>query len=595
MNITVDEKLNLIENYENDKDVLLLKICKLFNYAQPNSNVNINDNVYKDLNIYNDKSVFNTINYSKTLYGEYTLKYWLDNPILDTTLLKMRQNNIRMISKNKKLRNGIISKLEEIRDSETKVLWFWEDLTDEIKSLYDIIYFNLPIVSNRLNSSEIVLNGMNIYKIFGAPIFSVFIPIITFIIPLIIFYIYNPKVSFKSMVLNVYNSFSLMFRLIEKFNFGTKTKYMTIIMTCIYVFLYLQSGYYTIKQSIDTNRIINTLHKKINNIGNFVKNTIDIWTMCKDSGLVLSNIDEEIVYFKEMFSGDIFDDTNIRLLSNKGKVLSVYWRFMNDKDKLIKLLKYIGEIDNYIGLEKLYSSGYCFSRYMNSNTPYISIKGMRHPMLNNPKENSITLGGSCSRNMLITGPNKSGKSFFIKSLAISVLLSQTLGIAPCRRIKLVPFNVINSYLHIPDSIGHSSLFEAEMYRAKEHIEKLKNTDGISFIIMDEIFTSTNFVEGYSSAYAITKRLSQFENSISIITTHFTGLNVLEKETNGDIKNYKFVIEKGDDGNIIYEHKLRKGYSKQYIALDLLKDEGFDKEIIEDAQKTCDELQNKYFV
>ena len=54
--------------------------------------------------------------------------------------------------------------------------------------------------------------------------------------------------------------------------------------------------------------------------------------------------------------------------------------------------------------------------------------------------------------------------------------------------KITPFSIINSYLHIPDSIGHSSLFEAEMYRSKDHINILKKlNNGFAFIIMDEIF------------------------------------------------------------------------------------------------------------
>ena len=176
------------------------------------------------------------------------------------------------------------------------------------------------------------------------------------------------------------------------------------------------------------------------------------------------------------------------------------------------------------------------------------------------------------KNLLITGPNKSGKSIFIKSVATSILFSQTIGITPAFKFTSTPFKTINSYLHIPDITGKASLFEAEMYRAKDHIEELNSMskDDFSFIIMDEIFTSTNYVEGYSAAYSICKKLCNYENSISIITTHFTGLHKIEEETDGKIVNYKFVIDRDEDGNIIYEHKLREGYSEQYIALELLK-------------------------
>ena len=59
--------------------------------------------------------------------------------------------------------------------------------------------------------------------------------------------------------------------------------------------------------------------------------------------------------------------------------------------------------------------------------------------------------------------------------------------------------------------------------------------------MDELFSSTNYVEGYSAAYAILKTLSKEKNSLSLITTHYTDLTKLEKTTNKRITNYSFNI------------------------------------------------------
>ncbi len=271
---------------------------------------------------------------------------------------------------------------------------------------------------------------------------------------------------------------------------------------------------------------------------------------------------------------------------------------MNNKERLVNILKYIGEIDVYLSLSKLYNSyrnsenRYCFVKYIKSDRPYVKVKDIWHPNLNrDPTTNSVTLGRK-NKNLLITGPNKSGKSIFIKSLATSILFSQTIGIVPAFKFTFTPFKTINSYLHIPDITGKASLFEAEMYRAKEHIARLNNMnkDEFSFIIMDEIFTSTNYVEGYSAAYSICKKLSNYNNSISIITTHFTGLNKIEEETDGNIVNYKFVIDRDENNDIIYEHKLRRGYSEQYIALELLKNNDFDKDVIDDAIKMCNILK-----
>jgi DNA mismatch repair ATPase MutS len=154
--------------------------------------------------------------------------------------------------------------------------------------------------------------------------------------------------------------------------------------------------------------------------------------------------------------------------------------------------------------------------------------------------------------------------------------------------------MIETYLHIPDSKGCSSLFEAEMFRSKEYIEKIKNLDKdkFSFIVLDEIFSSTNFVEGFSGAYSILKKISSFSNTLSITTTHYTDLEILEKDTKGKIINYKFEVDHNENNEIIFNYKLNKGTSRQYIALELLKKNGFDDDVIEDAINMCKKITHK---
>ena len=154
--------------------------------------------------------------------------------------------------------------------------------------------------------------------------------------------------------------------------------------------------------------------------------------------------------------------------------------------------------------------------------------------------------------------------------------------------------MIETYLHIPDSKGSSSLFEAEMFRSKDYIEKIKSMDknDFSFIVLDEIFSSTNYVEGFSGAYSIIKKISSFENTLSITTTHYTDLEVLEKDTKGKVVNYKFEVDYDKENNILFNYKIKRGISRQYIALDLLKKNNFDEDIIKDAIEMCNKLKNK---
>ena len=150
---------------------------------------------------------------------------------------------------------------------------------------------------------------------------------------------------------------------------------------------------------------------------------------------------------------------------------------------------------------------------------------------------------------------------------------------------------INTYLNIPDSKGKESLFEAEMRRSLEFLNILKKLDKnkFSFVIMDEIFSSTNPDEGISGAYAIANNMSKYLNNMCMITTHYSYLSKLEKT--GKFRNYKIPIKRDNENNIVYTYKLEPGISNQYIALELLKKKGFDKNIVDDALTICKKIND----
>jgi DNA mismatch repair ATPase MutS len=154
---------------------------------------------------------------------------------------------------------------------------------------------------------------------------------------------------------------------------------------------------------------------------------------------------------------------------------------------------------------------------------------------------------------------------------------------------VTPYTFINSQINIPDCKGKASLFEAEMYRCKSNIDALKgiNSSDFAFLGMDEIFNSTNPVEGIAGAYAIISYIAKLPNVSSIVTTHYLYLTKLKKECS-NITTYKMNILQ-QDNKIKFPYLLKRGISRQYIALDLLKLNGFDNDILEVAQNVKDKL------
>ena len=197
-------------------------------------------------------------------------------------------------------------------------------------------------------------------------------------------------------------------------------------------------------------------------------------------------------------------------------------------------------------------------------------------------------------NIIITGPNAAGKSTFIKSVALALLLSQTLGIAPVQNMNMTCFSYLSTYLNIPDTKGEKSLFQAEMEQVNEHIDKLKELkeNQFSFIIMDELFNSTNFYEGVSGAYAVGKKLAQHPNNMTILTTHYGYLTKLTRT--GYYDNYHFDAELKDN-NVICDYKIKPGKNDKGIALELLRLKGFDKEMSKDAYEVYEDFMDIFLV
>lgn len=613
--LTIEDKIELLYELENNKEKLIININKLIGVNNNNNDSVVKDNLYLDLEIFKDNkmktedSIFKKINYTTTLFGECYYINTLKNPIVNITEIKLKQKYIKNILENNNLYNLININLKELNNIESELLWFWQEREDHINSLFDLVYFNFPnlnFINNFLNDNDIILSIVNWYKIIITPASTISTPILSLLIPLVFFKFNKIKINFKQMVDILINKCISFDKFERIFGDNIFSKLIAFMSGMIYLIFYVHTSYNSVKMSTNINKFISMLHKKLNLVSTFINNTENIVLCCQNNNNKLicnkefNNLSKNINLFKNLFNNNLFKNEPT-FINNKGLILSTYNKFINNKNELLLIIKFIGKIDLYHSVTYLIrkhsklNNKICLSKFINkSNYPILDINNVWHPYLNNnPKKNSIKLSKKV-RNILITGPNAAGKSTFIKTVAINILLSQTLGISCSDEFKLTPFNLIDTYLHIPDCKGKESLFEAEMFRCKRHIDKVKNLKNNQFIffIMDELFSSTNYVEGYSAAYAILKTLSKEKNSLSLITTHYTDLTKLEKTTNKRITNYSFNISRDKDNNIKYSYKIKKKLSKQYIALELLKNNNFNSEIIDIAIKESKKLLKK---
>jgi len=195
---------------------------------------------------------------------------------------------------------------------------------------------------------------------------------------------------------------------------------------------------------------------------------------------------------------------------------------------------------------------------------------------------------SLEKNLIITGPNASGKTTQLKTTAINIIFTQQFGVGFYEACDLAPYTHIHSYLNIPDTSGRDSLFQAEARRCKEIIDVIDAASSGSrhFCIFDELFSGTNAEEATSASYGFLKYLQKHENVDFILTTHFVKLCKKVKKNQGAglrIANFKMDATLGcvEDTNndIQFSYKLVKGISKIKAARLILIQMGFPDEIV----------------
>ena len=593
----IDKKLRkerqTIENYVQRNETLyhndiinkLLDSIPLFD-----SNMHIGDNVYTDAEFFDsfspkdNNTLFNvfTDQNIKLIGGKSFSKRFLEKPLYNYDVLHTRIEYLR--NKESNLITENIELWDNMKKYEPNILWLFEEREQYIEDLMNIVYFRLFFLKS-LNKSPQAITFYNIYRIILSPLIGILSPIVYFFIPfLILTWKFGIKMDFKTYLKIMYqtltNSSMSLFT-----SQGSTLKYVSIISNLFTLIFYFQGIFNSIEISKTLHRLCKVIIDKFNGVVKYLKAANTIITKYWDDTIFGSFIKEKTDIFKTDENDYInkFIVLDFSYFSNFGKQLHTYKFIDKDIIKSILLKSYILDFVRGCVLFKTKKEFEYVEYDIENATPNTQIKGLRHPCLDSSKvvSNDCIIG---PKNIIITGPNAGGKSTFIKSILVNTLLTQLIGITTSNFCKTTLYKNLTSQINIPDCKGYESLFEAEMHRCSKNLNLLSgsnDSENFTLIVMDEIFNSTNPVEGIAGAYAIAKKISSYPNCILIFTTHYIYLTKLAKLEAGRFINYRMNVINEND-TIIFPYKLEKGFSRQYIALELLRKNGFDEEIINDA-------------
>ncbi len=592
-------------------------VCNINEYFKTPIYYN-NDKCELKKNIITDLELINTVD--ETSEPIYSYCFNNDNDVskkITEQITKYYTTDVQFLKDNQKLIKSYIppeNRYTKISPKYKNIIDIWNELKIDTGFKEKYYYIDWDLIEF-LNKSEIFLQFMSIYNLFS-PIFSLMVPIIILIIPFFIL-----KMKGLPLSINEY---------IEVLKFVAQTNAIGKLFTVnfseinaqekIYIFIsaafYLFSIYQNVMVCVRFNNNMKTIHNHFNEIRVYLDNT-------------LASIDNYLCYTSDLSSFEKFNDIlkskrqMLEHINNKIKSISEYSLYNIGKCKEIgRILKYFYELHTDTEYEDaiMYSIGFngyidCieglqsniaerkinFATFIKENKKSV-IKNSYYACLsrssrdknesanneltnnkNGKNEDQLAVKNTIKfkKNLIITGPNASGKTTILKSTLINIILTQQFGCGFYAAAKMAPFKHIHCYLNIPDTSGRDSLFQAEARRCKEILDVInENKNDTHFCVFDELYSGTNPEEAETSATAFMMYLQKYKNVSSLLTTHFVKVCKKLDKIKG-IQNCKMVSEKNGH-KIKYTYKLELGISEVKGGINVLTEMNYPKEIIDNT-------------
>ncbi|WDV44352.1 DNA mismatch repair protein [Clostridiaceae bacterium M8S5] len=202
---------------------------------------------------------------------------------------------------------------------------------------------------------------------------------------------------------------------------------------------------------------------------------------------------------------------------------------------------------------------------------YMKARDIGHPLLTGNRVcNDLEIDDK-TKVLLITGSNMSGKSTYLRTAGINLVLAYA-GAPVCAKDFSCSIFSICTCMRVKDDLEKNiSSFYAELLRIKKIVDASEQKK--IFFLLDEVFKGTNSYDRHEGAKILIKKLMS-NKAIGLVSTHDLELEVLEKESNKTIRNYHFE-EYYKDNKIYFDYKLKSGISTTRNALYLIKMIGID--------------------
>ncbi|MDU3673011.1 MAG: MutS family DNA mismatch repair protein [Staphylococcus epidermidis] len=252
------------------------------------------------------------------------------------------------------------------------------------------------------------------------------------------------------------------------------------------------------------------------------------------------------------------------------------------QEEVMTCYDYISILDNHysIAMYQHTLTHYCYPK-INHNINGFQMKSIIHPLLD--EENAIANTIDISNHILLTGSNASGKSTFMKAVALNLILAQSIQTATAHSFIYQPGYVMTSMANADDVLSGDSYFMSEL----KSIRRLFNTHQCNkiYCFIDEIFKGTNTTERIAASESVLSYLDNQKAYQVIAATHDVELSTLLENT---YNNYHF-NESIQENSIFFDYKIKPGKANTRNAIELLRITQFPIDIYQRAQQNIRNL------
>ena len=419
------------------------------------------------------------------------------------------------------------------------------------------IFWEKNSMGSFLNKSPLVLNALCVWKTILLPLFAVLMPLLAIVIPFFMLQFFHPKdlsvssylervkevllqqISIPTILKARHKDDRIGF-LLESFFIGmTVVMFVSSIWNQISAALHLRTIWFDIE---GRGRAIQTL----NEVGHRILAHMKALPKKKQKAL------ESVIEQGEKALDACASLTSLDAVALYGSVLET-------PEPIQALKQWIGHVDCLVSIGA--RSDICFPTF--SNSAGLVLTGVTHPAVKGCISNNCHMASN--RHSIVTGPNRGGKSTYCKAVVLAVVTAQSWGFAWADSMTVSPFDAIVTALEPRGTLGKMSTFETEIEFAKDVLQ-LK---GSAFVVMDEIFHSTNAGDGVAASTVFLKQLYRRSDIVSMISTHYKELVPLFS----DATPLQLVSSERTNGDLEYTYRVEPGISDKSSVMEILKERG----------------------